>query len=226
MNRLILAFALTVAFSFMTCQEAKEDLKSPVVEKEFYKTVGEEIPFETGMEWIAYYKEKNPGQGRTELLSDYSVSSEQLTAALASVPDLVGVAFHHAIDDNGSSHIIVIPVDGSLLLWSTIPGRTYIDANTGTAISPSVASAWAQNYKTANPSSIWFHFFGKNIFDDMAALPFFNNVIIAPAINILNLKPQLLLVVYNDILNPLGRTQDEPGIAYDASNPCPPCAVH
>ncbi len=226
MNRLIFACALTVAFSFMTCQEAKEDLSKSNAETEIYKTVGEQIPFETGMEWIAYYKEKNPGQGRTELLSSYSVSSEQMSAMLSSTPNLVGVALHHAIDASGTAHILLIPVDESLLLWSSIPGRVYVDANSGTEISQSVASAWAQSYKAAHPYSTWFHFFGKNIFDDMAALPFFNDVVIEPAINILNLKPQLLMIVYNNDLIALGRTQDEPGIAYDASNPCPPCAVH
>lgn len=214
------------ALSLLACQETKEDLKNPVSEKEIYKTIGEEIPFETGMKWIEFYQEKNSNQGREKILFDYMVSNVQMDTLLHSVTDLVGVAFHYAIDSLGVKHILLIPVDDSLSLWSSRPGRVFVDANTGTEISQDVAYAWAQNYKDANPTRIWFHFFGKNIFDEMTALPYFNSIDIEPAINILNLKPQLLLIIWNDALITNGRTTDDPATVYDASNACPPCAVH
>jgi hypothetical protein len=225
MNRFAFYFALSLALSMVTCQETRDELNKPITEKDIYKTIGEEIPFETGMQWIKYYQDQQSGQGRTELLSSYIVSSEQMQEMEASVTDLVGVAFHHAIDDNGEKHIILIPLDGTLRLWTSISGRIFVDANTGEEISQSVAAAWAQNYKDQNPYKVWFHFFGKDIFDQMNALPFFNSVDIQPGVNILNLTPQLLLVVWNDDLISIGRTQDSPAVVYDASNACPPCAA-
>ena len=225
MNRAICITALCVAFTLMSCHDSREDVKKTTVETEVYKTIGEEIPFETGLEWIRYHNEKNSGQGRTELLSSFNVSSDKMNQLVASISNVVGMAFHHAYDENGIKHILVIPVDGSMTLWSSIPGRIYVDANTGTEISQNTASAWAANYKNAHPSNIWFHFFGINTIQEMCALPFFNSVEIQPAISLLNLTPQLLLVVYNEDLIPLGRTATSPGVMYDASNPCPPCAV-
>lgn len=224
MNRLTAYLVIGAAFLFVTCQDTKEDLKSPISAKDTYKTVGEAIPFETGMEWIAYYRNQQTAQGRTELLTSYSISDDKMTELVASTQTMVGVAFHYALDDTGKKHIIAIPVDETLRLWTSIPGRIYVDANTGNNISQSVADAWAQNFRDENPNDIWFHFFGINIINDMCALPYFDTVDIQQGINILGLTPELLLVVYNDLLD-LGRSQDDPGMVYDASNPCPPCQV-
>ena len=224
MNRLIIFSALSVAMSLMTCQETKEDVKNPVSESEIYRTIGEQIPYETGMEWISYYQNQKSGEGRTDLLSSYSISDDKVRGMMQGTSDLVGIAFHYAKDENGSTHVLAIPVDESLSLWESRPGKMIVDANTGNEISQEIASAWAQTYKAAHPSSVWFHFFGKNIFDEMCALPFFNSIDIEPAINILNLTPQMLLVIWNDGIISLGRTQDSPAVVYDASNACPPCA--
>lgn len=224
MNRLLIFSALTIAMSFMTCQETKEDLKNPVSEKDIYRTIGEQIPYETGMEWIAYYQNQKSADGRTEVLSGYSISDDHIRTMTQARSGLVGIAFHYATDQTGGTHVLVIPVDESMSLWESRPGKIIVDANTGNEIAQETASAWAQTYKNANPSAVWFHFFGKNIFDEMCALPFFNSIDIEPAINILNLTPQMLLVIWNDGVSSLGRTQDSPATVYDASNACPPCA--
>jgi len=225
MKRIIFLSAFGFALGLMGCEDTKENLKTPVSEKEHYKTIGEEIPFETGMEWIEHY-EKTSDQGRIKNLSPYNVPASELNAMLTSVPDLTGVAFHYGIDDVGETHIMALPVDGSLSVWSSLPGRIIIDANTGESISHHEAYVWAQNYKSVNPSAIWFHFFGKDIFDDMNTLPYFDTVALERAINVLDLTPQLLLVVWNEESNLNGRTMDAPATVYDASNACPPCAVH
>ena len=59
----------------------------------------------------------------------------------------------------------------------------------------------------------------------MTALPYFNDVDIEPALNTLNLEPELLLIVWNESLNLSGRTSAENATVYDASNACPPCAA-
>jgi len=210
---------------FVTCQENREDLNEPSSESDQYRLIGEEIPFETGMDWIAHYRAQGQVEGRTDLVTSYNVPDSQMMFLLESVNDLVGVAFHYGLDENGTKHIIVIPVDESLSLWADIPGRIMVDANTGNEISPETASAWATNYKNENPTTLWFHFFGAHIFNNMCALSFFNTVSIEPAISSLNQKPQLLLIIYNDSLLNLGRSEQTQGVVYDASNACPPCAV-
>lgn len=226
MNRIFVAFtSMAFAVALVSCQETKEEMNQPLAEKEYYKTIGEQIPLETGMEWIENYKAKNSSGGRTELLPNYNVPAAQMDALLLSTTDLTGVAFHYGIDEYGDTHIVLIPVDGSLSLWSTIPGRLFVDANSGNTVSQSTAYSWALNYKNANPDDVHFHFFGKNIFDDMTALPYFNSVDIEPGINTLDLTPELLLIIWNEDLNILGRTSAEDATVYDASNACPPCAV-
>ncbi len=228
MNRIAFFVILTVALSAFSCQNGKDDLNRPISEKDVYKTIGEKIPYETGMEWIAFYEKDQPDQARLGLIQDYQLSGNHLNSLLASTTTSVGVAFHYAIDDSGDKHIIAIPVDESLDLGTSASGRILIDGNTDSPIDFEVAKVWAQRYRAAHPNEIWFHFFGKNIFDDMRALPYFDTIDIEPAINILNLKPQLLLVISNDLFSSSGRTatDDEPGTVYDASNPCPPCAVN
>lgn len=214
---------MCLVFCLVSCQESKEDAKALSV-KDFYKTIGEAIPFETGMEWIDNYQKKT-STGRTEILYNYYVSSSEMRAVLGSASDLVGVAFHWGTDALGTTHIILIPVDGTMSLWTTTSGRVFVDANTNTEISQSVASTWATAYKNAHPNDVWFHFFGKYIFDDMTALPYFNSVDIEPGINTLDLTPEMLLVVWDESLNLLGRTNTQDATVYDASNACPPCAV-
>jgi hypothetical protein len=115
-------------------------------------------------------------------------------------------------------------VDGSLSLWSAIPGRIFVDANTGMKISQDLAREWTQNYQNAHPGKIWFHFFGQNIFNEMMAIPFFSTLDIQPALNDLDLSHQLLLIIWNTTILG-GRTTREGTIVYDASNPCPPCPI-
>jgi hypothetical protein len=223
MNRYLTYLILGSGLLFTTCQVSRDENNQPISEADTYRLIGEEIPFETGMEWIDYYQDQQSQGGRVNLLSNYGVSNSVMTSLLGSVENLVGVAFHYGIDDAGDQHVIVIPVDESLRLWADTPGRIFVDANSGEPISQDLAYAWASAYKNQFPSSIWFHFFGGRVFNHMCSLPFFNDVVIAPAISLLNWKPQLLLVVYNEALE-IGRTKDTPGIIYDASNACPPCA--
>lgn len=219
---------LCVTLYLAACQEAKDDIKKPISQEDVYKTIGEAIPFETGMEWIDNYRKGNSAQGRTESLLGYSVSASTMNTLLSSVNDPVGVAFHYGKDVLGITHIVLIPVDESMSLWSSVPGRIYVDANTGMQVTQSNAYTWASAYKNAHPNDIWFHFFGINIFHDMTALPYFSSVDIERGINTLELTPELLLVVWDETLDldlSVGRAQTENAMVYDASNACPPCAV-
>lgn len=224
MNQITIVAAMCVAFILVACHDSREDMSTPLSEKDIYETIGEQIPFETGMEWIDLYRSENSDQGRFDFLA-YHISASQLDSMIQSTEDLTGIAFHHAIDSLGRRHILAIPVNSTLRLWESHPGRIFIDTNSGDRIHQSVASAWAENFKRQYPSGIWFHFFGRNIFDEMRALPHFERIDIQPAMSTLNLSPQLLLILWNGDYTTNGRTSTESGIVYDASNACPPCAV-
>lgn len=218
----MIVIATCFAMSLLACQDTKDDLTVPSSRDEYYKSIGQQIPFETGMRWIDVYNEKNKKTGRDNS-SGYSIPASKIEEMLQSVPDLTGVAFHYGIDASGNQHILVVPVDGSLNLWSLYPGRVLLDANTGNEISLTTAQLWTLNYQLAHPLEIWYHLFGKNIFDEMVTIPYFNDLDIEPAIKDTDMSPQMLLIVWNDAFTENGRTADEPATVYDASNPCPPC---
>ena len=224
MKRLNLSIAVCAAILITACHETKEDLNRQLSEKDIYRKVGEEIPFETGMQWLDFHR-KASTTARLNLFVGCKVPAATVKSMLSSAENLVGVAFHYGIDDFGASHIILIPVTETMELWSSTSGRILIDGNTGLAISPERAEAWAEKYKSLYASDIWYHFFGKDIFDEMQALPYFEVLDIEPATNPEDLSAQLLLVIWNDSLLATGRTNNEPGKVYDASNPCPPCAT-
>ena len=224
MKKFFAGLSLFVGVSLLSCEETGSNDQISVSTISHYRTIGAPIPFATGMHWIDLYNERNPSSARTQLLDHFELSESMTLELMNSVSDLVGIAFHYGNDVFGQKHIIAIPVDNTMKLWTDIPGRIYVDTNSGSVISQSTASTWAQNYKNQNPSSIWFHFFGEDVFLEITALPFFNSIDIQPALNEL-LAPQLLLVIWNESLS-LGRSQsEEEGAIYDASNPCPHCAV-
>ncbi|HYF68914.1 MAG TPA: hypothetical protein VD884_12310 [Ohtaekwangia sp.] len=225
MKNTITFVVLFLTFSFFSCQDTKEDSASSHPALAEYKNVGHEIPVETGLQWINAYNKKNNTQARIGNLI-YGIESDKLENMLSSVDGLTGVAFHYGIDDAGSTHIVAIPINETLKVWSSIPGRVFLDTNTGNEITQSEASVWAQRYKDENPDDLWFHYFGKNVFDEISTIPYFNIIQIVPAIKILDFTPQLLLVIANlDVLD-LGRTSTEQNTKiYDASYPCPPCPV-
>jgi hypothetical protein len=216
---------LTVVFG---CQESKDSAVT-IKDLSFYKNIGHQITVETGQRWIDTYNQRNNIESGRLILSPYAIDASKLEEAVTSVPDLLGVGFHHAIDDNGAHHFIVIPVTTSFDVWSPIPGRVYIDANNDTEITRAEAREWAQRYEEAHPKEVWYHFFGKNIFEEIPTIPYFETLNIVPALNDLDLSPQLLLIILNDggLLGGLGgRLKGDNGtVVYDASSPCPPCPV-
>jgi hypothetical protein len=214
-------FLAILAFvSLFSCQDAREGAPSSGADLSAYSNVGMKISTETGARWIQAYNQMNTS-ARLGIL--YSVNRADLENAITSIDNLTGVAFQYGTDGNGEKHIIVIPIDQTLRLWTSVPGRIYIDANTSSEISQEMAQSWADNYQAANPYSIWFHYFGRNVFDEILTSADFAAVDIMPALNDLDLSQELLLVVGNT-LDLLGRTNTETDV-YDASYPCPKCAV-
>jgi hypothetical protein len=195
------------------CREASDDSASI---QTLDVNVGHEIPLETAERWMALYKTKST-TGRE---GSYSVTALQLENLLQPVTDKIGVAFHHATDENGVYHILLIPVSAQTSLWNS---PIVIDANTNTAIDNNTAEAWAKRYKDAHAGEVWYHFFGVNMFNEITSRSDFNYFDIAPALNDNN-EPQLLLLVWNNKGNSTGgRSKDGGPVTYDDSNRCPPC---
>lgn len=224
MKNLFVFAAVLLMVSFLGCQDTKENNQLPDVSS--FKSIGTQISLETGLRWMDALNKKQNTQSRGEY-SPYQVSASELEILRTSVPYLVGVAFHHAIDNAGVHHFVIIPVDLNLNIWSPQTEGIYVDANTNTTITRNVARQWTENYKQAHPNDIWFHFFGSDIFDEIASIPYFTTLQIEPALNDLNLTPQLLLIVEDEteaITNGRGKYAQST-MVYDASSPCPPCPV-
>ena len=225
MNRFLSLSIVSAAIFFVACQESKDDLKAPLSEKDLYRSIGEEIPFEVGMSWIDFHNRKRTTMGRIDSLPACEIPVDKLRLMLSSVNELVGIAFHYGIDDFGTYHILAIPVNQSMELWPSIPDRVIIDTNSGIEISQEVAHAWAESFKATNPSEIWYHFFGKKVFDEMLTIAYLEAVDIQRATHTQELTPELLLVIWNNQPVSAGRTTAVDGTVYDASNACPPCAL-
>jgi hypothetical protein len=237
MKNFVVFTALYLTLSLLSCEDSSNELKSPPSDNLIYKNVGQEIPFETGMRWIEIYKQQEDKNSReigspNSLLGlglglglPNSLTDDNLEDLMECIPNIVGFAFHYATDGYGVTHVLVIPIDESLSVWEEEPGRIIIDARTNAPISQTTAQAWAQTYKNAHPTGVWFHYFGINIFNEISEIPFFSDMDIQPALNDL-LAPQMLLLVWINPLNLLGRTKDTACRVYDASNPCPPCGVN
>lgn len=218
MKKLVYFSVALFAISILACQDGKDEAKN-IADLSLYRKVGKQIPTETGYRWIDMYRSKMNIAGR-EKPAGYALSKEKLAEASVSVAQLVGVAFQHALDEAGQHHFLIIPIDETLQIWSQ--DKLIIDANTDMPISYEDARQWAKNYQVANPDVIWYHFFGKHVFDEMNTIPFFEYIQIEPAISDVNFTPQVLLIV-NDLSADVssGRTQQE-AVVYDFSNPCPP----
>ena len=225
MKNIVSFIAVFLGTSMLACQDTPEAPAPPFHDLSFFKNTGEQITVETANRWIEAYDKKNGTQGRLTNLSPYVISAFQLQTAIQSTAGFVGMAFHHATDGNGTHHFIAIPINESLKVWSTIPGRVLIDANNNTEIDADVAFQWTLNYKNQHPNDIWFHFFGSAIFDEIFTISFFNNMNIVPAIDDVNLTSQLLLVIMNEGTSLNGRLNSDDTVVYDASSPCPPCGI-
>lgn len=223
MKKLFTLSIIAVTLSVLACQDSKEEAKYDAATLAAHKQIGHQISTETGVRWIEAYNAKN-NIGKISL-SAYTTSSESLEEIM-SAPGLVGVAFHHALDADGRHHFIAIPVGEDLSVWSETPGKVYVDTNSDTEISYAQAAEWTGRYKEANANAIWFHFFGRNVFDEISGIPYLSEVNIVPALNDLDLSPQLLLIVLSNPLGILGKTAGDGTVVYDASSPCPPCPVN
>lgn len=219
MKKLLYFSVAMFAISLLACQDGKDEAKN-IADLSFYRSIGKQIPTQTGYRWMDVYRTKLKLAGR-EKPSGYALSKQNLADASVSVENLVGIVFQHATDETGAHHFLIIPIDETLQIWTQT--KSIIDANTDSVVSYSDAREWAKNYQAANPDVIWYHFFGKHVFDEMNAIPFFEYIQIEPAISDVNFTPQVLLIV-NDLSVDVssGRSEGEEAVVYDASTYCPP----
>lgn len=225
MRKIFFLVSIYAGVALLACQDQRDGQDNPLPNLEYFRNIGKQIPNETGVRWMELYQERAAKAGRL-LDPAYSVSAANFHTMTGSVNGFTGIAFHHGLDENGVHHFILIPVDESLTLWSAVPGRVYFDANSDSQISAETARQWALNYEAAHSQDVWFHYFGRAIFDEIVNISYFENMQIEPALSDVDFTPQLLLIILNGegVLN--GRTEEDGGgVVYDASSPCPPCAV-
>lgn len=209
--------AVMIATLISACQDSNSNFKTKDQNAVLNKAVGQQIPVELANKWIAAYN-KQSGSGRTEQFQ-YRVTAQPFDAIITSVP-ILGLAFHHAIDDSGNPHVLILAIDENEKLWSTQNDRICIDATTNALIDEGTARNWTQNFKDRYPDDIWYHFFGENILLEMRNVSWFTEFEIIPALNDDDLY-QLLLVINNSGSTTGGRVKAE-SIVYDKTVSCPP----
>jgi hypothetical protein len=197
-----------VLFSILiNCQESKEN----IAENKFSKNVGQQIPNDVAERWAERFKKTN-ASGR---IDNFSLNISILQSFLESPEDMVGVSFHHAIDNHGQYHILATRVnEGEPPLTSAA-----IDVNEG-PIGIATAQDWALRYKTENPHATWSHFFGIYVFERIFLTSDAEQIDLVQGTDDLG-RGQLLMYVWSSP-EYAGRTQGEELTVYDKSVVCPP----
>jgi hypothetical protein len=197
------------------CQDAQKTTEPRILDED----VGERIPLDVAERWKALYDE-SPSEG-SDGSAPYGATASQLAAVLRAAPDRLGVALHHGLDDDGKHHVLITAVGRDAESWGS---GVVLDANTDGTVDESTAREWAARYEEANPEQVWYHFFGRSIFDEITSNLSFEYLDVRPAVNELG-EPQLLLMVWNAEDAVQSRSRDGDPVPYDASSPCPPCGV-
>ncbi len=212
-------FVILLFMLCVSCQSEMHDSQKGAADLVFNAGVGEPIPVSTAARWIENYNKEVAGARDAQI---YTVTQSTLQAMMGSTSGLVGFAFHHALDNAGMHHILIIPIDNTIALWGSQSQRVLVDANTDTEVDLNTAQRWADNYTTAYPGAIRYHFFGADIFHEIVENPEFR---IEEALSDEQV-PQLLLVVQKSVESSnSGRTELEEQV-YDASFRCPACCMN
>lgn len=213
-NRLLHQIALVALL--VSCRDSQEIQHQTT----FDPAVGERIPLETATRWTGILSKQRASVGRTETAPDYVISAESLDQLFDEPTATKGLAFHYATDENGQLHILTFPVSETEINWNS---STVVDALGDILIDPTAAHDLTATFENTHPGEIWYHYFGKDIFDEIRAMSGFSRLEIKQALNDEG-KPQLLLYVWGDNASATsGRSSESFPMVYDASNPCPPC---
>lgn len=207
--RILIALVLGV-FIFNQCDDASTGMKDTGTNT-LDKQVGERIDLSMARRWIDRYQAINPGARED---GSFTVTSEQVDKLIDQANGL-GVVLHHAIDGAGEHHILVLPIAQDLVLWGA---NQVLDANTNTLVSRDQIKGWADNYSSIN-TSIKYHFFGMDVFNEILSNSTYNTIDIVPAINDQN-EPQLVLIA-KTTASARSKTFGEDSAAFDLSSPCP-----
>lgn len=205
-------FAILLFVLCVSCQNEMQESKKNSDDLIFNSGVGEPIPVGTAERWIENYNKVFAG-ARGE--QTYTVTQSRLEAMMRSTSGLIGFTFHHALDNSGEHHILIIPIDNTLGLWGSQSQRVLVDANTDAEVDINTAHRWVDSYTTAYPDAIRYHFFGSDIFQEIVQSPEFQ---IEEAINDEEV-PQILLVVRSSAESS-GRINSTDQV-YDLSVKCP-----
>ncbi len=213
-----IASTILIFMVILSCQQPSDEANQPAASSIFTKDVGDQIPASLGLRWIAEHQRQLTGARDAQV---YKVTQANLEAMMQSTSNLVGFTFHHALDDAGKHHVIIIPMDDLLHIWTSPSQRIVIDANTDTEVSMTTAREWIENYRKARPQAIRYHFFGADVFQEIVQREGFE---IREAINDQQI-PQLLVVVQVTTEAADGRVSTEEQM-FDITLACPKdCAI-
>lgn len=210
---------LIVMFLVLNCQNADDKYlnETSLGQSSLKRDVGKQIPFEQAQGWLKNLQGKTSSNGWEKNDPSFSLDPTKFKQLLTSLPGIVGLVFHYGIDENDVRHVIVIPIDETLSLFSS--PKTIVDANSNTVVQQSVAREWIENYRKKYPDQIRSHFFGVNILNEINSMAGFSNMEMKRALSGEGI-PQLLLFVWREGTGG-GRIKSDP-LVYDYGDPCPP----
>jgi hypothetical protein len=226
MKNIIYGLSLSVLVFLIACSDSSVNVKSEnqSSKKAFDRTVGAVIDREVGLKWITRFTTMKISA--KDEASYFFVTQSNLQKLLGSSNNVEGLTFHHAIDDSGNYHIIVIPVDSGLRIWtSSLSNRIFIDANSNSIIDLEDARKWIERYQQENPLnafSKYFHFWGTDIFLEIIKSKDFE---VKRAVDD-DGKSTMVLLTYPGDNNARARSLSSAVTIYDMNRGCPPCAAY
>jgi hypothetical protein len=203
---------LALVLILINCQEPKENL----TENKFSKNVGQKIPNEVATRWAERYRQSNRS---SKIQNTGSITVNTLVDLTTSLNDYNGIVFHHALDNDGQYHTLLIPFTEGSPLWSA---TQVVDSDVDSIIDPTIAKEWAENFIQENQNEVWSHFFGRHVFDEILSRAGFEQIEMVHGRDDLY-QVQILLYVTYVVAAQNGRSKGEAVEVevYDKSNPCP-----
>jgi hypothetical protein len=203
----VLSFSVLVA-----CQDV-EGTTEPHV---FHEGIGERIPDDVAQRWLAQHR-SSPSRDLEDVVAQ-RVSARQLASLASAMPEHVGMALHHAVDDEGARHVLLTAVGEDVDAWES---PVVIDASIDAIVDVETARAWVARHAEGSPDHVRYHFYGREMFDEIMAGPSFVQLDVTPALDDES-RAQLVLMARGGDGDASARPRSGDPTPYDNGLLCPP----
>jgi hypothetical protein len=201
---------------FIVIQFACQESNDTSSKQSNLRSIGDAIPVDMAERWVEHYARKG-GNARIE---GQRLTRATLQELLANAGDYDGLVFHYGVNNNNQYDVFVIPYAEDNELWSF---EYAADASVDNVIGIAAAKDECDRYAALHSTSTLYHFFGRDIFDELLSNSTFSRVDIVPGIAD-DGRAQLLLYTWAaNATN--GKAKEDLLVVYDQSSNCPPYCV-